>query len=122
MTFIFFLFAFFFVSFYEPDMFDLISVNDSGVDGVFGNPQAITLPWFCDFGQQLSQLDQCGFRPDDVYSSNFRPGYGETPTFGTGPPKSETVQRGTCKDLLKTVKSIFKIITCNNSLYSQFYS
>ena len=57
----------------------------------------MTLPWFCDFGYQLSNPDDCDMKQDDKDNFEWTFLVGGTPSEGTGPPESGFIDHGTYK-------------------------
>ena len=52
------------------------------------------LPWMCDFGLSMANIDMCGFHQDTRDDANWTPNVGHTPTNFTGPPPSTFEEHG----------------------------
>ena len=64
----------------------IISLLESKIV-VYENEAEMELPWLCDFGENTTHVDVCGFVQDTSDDLDWLPNYGNTPSRFTGPPK-----------------------------------
>ena len=72
-----------------------VNILDGDSSNVYTNPTSMRqLPWWCNFGSNIEQVDYCGFIQDDTDDMEWIPIVGPTPTNYTGPPESSLDEHG----------------------------
>lgn len=90
------------------------SGGDGGEDKGPYNPAIMTLPWFCDFGNVLSDPDTCDCLQDTDDQFDWTFWSRGTPTEGTGPPQSGYGTHGECPQLIYTLVRVYSKLTVVN--------